>query len=73
MRLSNHEITDRNNIIIKLRHKGETFKSIGNYFGISKQRVQQIYTNKCKIPNTRLPRIGKIIWNGKIKRILRRY
>ena len=34
--------TERNNDIIRLREGGETFKALGDRFGICAQRVRQI-------------------------------
>lgn len=35
--------TDKKDQILTLRRLGYTFKSIGNYFKLSRQRIQQLY------------------------------
>lgn len=37
--------TERNNLIVKLHNAGITLEVIGNLFGISRQRVWQVYQN----------------------------
>ena len=100
---------NRDNKIIQFRKFGMTFQNIGDRFGLSRQRVHQIYSKIGDEPRPdliealnlekeyhverihridtaimalgeqqsskviRLPRVGEIIWDGKVKRILRRY
>lgn len=51
--LTNEAFAERNAAIYKAREEGHTFQEIANIFGVSRQRVYQVYEHqkairKCK-------------------------
>lgn len=44
------EAKKRRNKMFRLRDKGCTFQEIGNEFGVSKQRIHEIFRRAGKIP-----------------------
>ena len=63
---------ERNRQIRELRAGGMIYRRIGDIFGMSRQAVNMVCLQYHK-PKPRLPTVGKIMWNGVEKTILRRY
>jgi hypothetical protein len=65
------ELRNRDIAIRKLRKDGNTRKYVAILFKLSPSRISQICgILRCKKP---LLNMIKISWNGKVKRLLRRY
>ena len=62
---------NRNNQIRKLRNGGTSRGKVAIMFGLSPTTISQIHHGRA--PKKPLPNVIEIMWNGHIKRLLRRY